>query len=219
MTKLPIWIAATIAWLLLFFSVERFHEPINLASFVYVLASAVAITVVALPRRNSSSLRTLLLGTLCLHLGLKLALGYQILGPSLSITVTEAAGLLITVLLAQRRNEFFDRLAPRLAHDVTDEKYSHARSVPGCAGRATPASLAAVAAPHFLPGLLVDLHRGSVLKLHGLLPLALHRLHEFLLNLPDFLLRPDHFLRGGFGESASCHRLPPGNNDHPAGRG
>ena len=107
MTKLRIWIAATVAWLLVFFSVERFHEPINFASFVYVLASAAAITVVIVPRRNTSSLRFLLFGTLGLHLVLKVVLGYQILGPSLPITVTEATALLITVLLAQRIHGFY----------------------------------------------------------------------------------------------------------------
>lgn len=102
MTKLRIWIAATIAWLLVFFSVERFHEPINLASFVYVLASLAAIAVMALQRRNSGSLGFLLMSVLCLHLGFKAVLGYQVFGASLPITVTEASALLITVLLAQR---------------------------------------------------------------------------------------------------------------------
>lgn len=102
MTTLRIWIAATIAWLLLFLSIERFHEPINLASFVYVLASVAAIAVVAVQRRNSSSLGFLLISTLCLYLGLKVTLGYQVFGANLTITVTEACALLITVLLAQR---------------------------------------------------------------------------------------------------------------------
>lgn len=102
MAKLRIWIAATIAWMLIFFSIERFHEPLNLASFVYVLASVAAIVVVALQRRNSASLGFLLLSMLCLHLGLKATLGYQVFGTNLPITVTEACALLITVLLAQR---------------------------------------------------------------------------------------------------------------------
>lgn len=102
MAKLRMWIAATIAWLLIFFSIERFHEPLNLASFVYVLASVAAIVVVALQRRNSSSLGFLLISTLCLHLGLKATLGYEVFGTNLTITVTEACALLITVLLAQR---------------------------------------------------------------------------------------------------------------------
>lgn len=102
MAKLRIWIAAAIGWLLIFFNIERFHEPINLASFVYVLASVAAIAVVALRRRNSSSLGFLLLSTLCLHLGFKATLGYQVFGASLPITVTEASALIITVLLAQR---------------------------------------------------------------------------------------------------------------------
>ena len=102
MAKLRIWIAATIAWLLIFFNIERFHEPLNIASFVYVLASLAAIVVVALPPRNSSSLGFLVISTLCLHLGLKATLGYQVFGPNLPITVTEACALLITVILVQR---------------------------------------------------------------------------------------------------------------------
>ncbi len=102
MTKLRIWIAATIGWLLVFFSIERLHGPINLASFVYVLAACAAVTVLVLPRRNSSSLAFLMTSTLALHLGLKVTLGYEVFGASLPLTATEASSLLITVLLAQR---------------------------------------------------------------------------------------------------------------------
>ncbi len=102
MMKLRVWIAATIAWLLIFFSIERFHGPINMASFVYVLASVAAITVLMLQRRHFSSTKFLLISMLGMHLGLKVILGYQVFGASLPLTAMEASSLLITVMLAQR---------------------------------------------------------------------------------------------------------------------
>ena len=54
MARLRLWIAATLGWLLVFFNIERFHEPINLASFVYVLAAAVAMVTVAIARVRRS---------------------------------------------------------------------------------------------------------------------------------------------------------------------
>jgi len=128
MTKLRIWIATTIGWLLIFFSIERFHEPINLASFVYVLASVSAIAVVSLRRSNSSSLGFLLLSVLCLHIGLKATLGYPVFGANLPITVTESAALLLTVLLAQRIAASIDEFEEGAADVMT--MHLNGRSTP-----------------------------------------------------------------------------------------
>jgi len=50
MIRLRFWIAATLVWLLGFYNIERFHEPLNIASFVYVLAAVVAIAIVVVER-------------------------------------------------------------------------------------------------------------------------------------------------------------------------
>ena len=46
MVHLRFWIAATLAWLLVFYNIERFHAPINLASFVYVLVAGIGVSLI-----------------------------------------------------------------------------------------------------------------------------------------------------------------------------
>jgi len=117
MTKLRLWFALLLTWLLVFFNIERFHEPLNIASFVYVLAAVVAILVVVL--RNADGIRfgTLVAVMLFSLIVLKRMLGYQITGAALPITVTEACALLITAfvgrLIAMGIGEF-----EKNAHDV-----------------------------------------------------------------------------------------------------
>lgn len=101
MTKLRMRTAFLLAWLLLFFNIERFHPPINIASFVYVLAALVSIVIVVL--RGESRFRFGVIAgiTLATFLLVKGMLGYQIAHAALPLTVTEASTLLITASLAE----------------------------------------------------------------------------------------------------------------------
>lgn len=110
MTKLRMRIALLLTWLLVFFNIERFHEPINIASFVYVLAAMIAIVVVVLRGETRIRFGALVGAMLALFLALKWGLGYSILGAGLPLTVTETCALLITAvlvgLIAQGIREF-----------------------------------------------------------------------------------------------------------------
>jgi len=101
MDRIRWWIVVTLAWLLVFFNIERFHEPINLASFLYVLATVVAAVVVAW---NPLAVRPWATAAISLVLlfCLKWSFGYAILGKALPLTVTEACALLLTGLLARQ---------------------------------------------------------------------------------------------------------------------
>lgn len=101
MAQLRIWITATILWLLVFFNIERFHEPINLASVVYVFAALVAVVIVAFRSILSTPSWLLWSSIACVFLISKLALGYELAGESLPLTVTEATALAITIFFAQ----------------------------------------------------------------------------------------------------------------------
>ena len=46
MFRIRSWFTAIIGWLFLLYSVERIHEPINIASFVYVQAAVLAVAII-----------------------------------------------------------------------------------------------------------------------------------------------------------------------------
>ncbi|MEO8493617.1 MAG: hypothetical protein ABI614_01000 [Planctomycetota bacterium] len=112
MTKLRMRTAIFLAWLLLFFNIERFHEPINIASFVYVLAALVSIAIVVLRSESGGRFSVVVGTTLATFLFVKWMLGYQIAHVALPLTVTEACALLISAslawLIAQAIREFED---------------------------------------------------------------------------------------------------------------
>ncbi len=97
---LRLWVAALIVWLFLFFNVERIHEPINIASFVYPFAAAAAILVVTARRLSRRSLAWIQVGLVAAFFGLKVGLGYGLLGPDLPVTITELFAIGVTVALA-----------------------------------------------------------------------------------------------------------------------
>lgn len=97
MTHLRYWIAATFGWLFAVYNVERIHEPINIASFVYVMAAVISIACVVLPMLRRISLPWMAVAVGGSFLLLKVWLGYPIAGSHLPITVTEACVLAVTV--------------------------------------------------------------------------------------------------------------------------
>lgn len=134
MTKLRMRTAFLLAWLLVFFNIERFHAPINIASFVYVLAALVSIAVVVFRSETGLRFGVVVGATLITFLLVKWMLGYQMAHAALPLTVTEACALLITaslaLLIAQATSEFednarqvlhmhFDRDAPDLEASQT----------------------------------------------------------------------------------------------------
>ncbi len=89
-------------WLFVLYNVERYHEPINIASFVYIYSAAIVGGLVFVRQAHKFSpylLSTLLVG---LFLAIKSLRGYQIANASLPLTITEACAIIITVYIARR---------------------------------------------------------------------------------------------------------------------
>ena len=119
MRQLRIRIAFLLAWLLLFFNIERYHASINIASFVYILAALVSMAIVVLRSEKGLRFGVVIGSTLATFLLVKWMLGYQIAHVALPLTVTEACSLLITAsltkLIAEAIRDFEDR-AQRVLH-------------------------------------------------------------------------------------------------------
>jgi hypothetical protein len=85
------------------FNVERFHAPLNIASFVYVLATVVAVLILGIKPLGKMRLPWLLLLPMAAFLVLKLVWGYPLIGPmALPITVTEICAIVVTAALAHQ---------------------------------------------------------------------------------------------------------------------
>ena len=101
MKKLRFWFVALIAWFFLFYNLERLSEPLNIASFVYVLSAILAILIMLPLWPQELSLSWLFAASLGLFLGFKWWLGYPILGKEfLPLAVTEICCLWLTIVLA-----------------------------------------------------------------------------------------------------------------------
>jgi hypothetical protein len=122
MRSLRLWFAATVLWLLVLFNIERFHEPINIASFVYVLTGLSFAAVMVVP-----AIRKLGFGPLSVFVALMLIVfkyyfGYPIVGNALPLTVTELAAVTLTLWLAHGASQAmmqFDRSLTTLASTQT----------------------------------------------------------------------------------------------------
>lgn len=102
MKKLQIWFALFFSWLFVLYNIERLHAPINLASFVYVLAAALAIPVVLFPKLQQAPTAWLAGATVPVVLSLKAWFDYPITGHALPLTLTEVGTTALTVCLAQK---------------------------------------------------------------------------------------------------------------------
>lgn len=102
MNKIKVWCAVFFSWLFVLYNIERLHSPINLASFVYILAAVIAIPVIMFPQPHRLSLVWLLLLAAAVTVGIKAWLGYSITAASLPLTVTELGAVGLTTVLARQ---------------------------------------------------------------------------------------------------------------------
>ena len=102
MAKLRFWVSAALLWLAFLLSIERLYEPINIASFVYVMAALMVVITSVLPLRRRWQAGTLMAVAMCLYLALKIVLRYPLLGPGLPLTVTEIVALVVSSWLGRR---------------------------------------------------------------------------------------------------------------------
>jgi hypothetical protein len=89
------------AWLVFFFNIERVSEPINIASFVYVITGLLALITLGIGLRGLSSLWPILIA-IVIFIGLKIVFKHPILGSAIPITVTELGAIALTGVLAHR---------------------------------------------------------------------------------------------------------------------
>ncbi len=121
MTRLRLWCTALLAWFAVFFNIERLYAPLNISSFVYVLAAGCSVLVLLCPWLVRLRLRNLLLCVLAVLLGLKHALGYRIGGGYLPITVTEFCAAAVSIALARQVALLFEVFQTALFHNMVGE--------------------------------------------------------------------------------------------------
>ncbi len=100
MRRLRLSCALFFCWLFVLYNIERLHEPINLASFVYVVACLSAAPMILAPRLSHVSLVKLLPPVAAAVLLLKAVFGYPLGGPDVPLTVMELGVVSLTVVLA-----------------------------------------------------------------------------------------------------------------------
>lgn len=97
-----IWVAITLGWLFLLFNLERVHEPLNIASFVYVQVTLIGVILLLSHWVRRRSLSVLAITILIPFLVLKPLLNYDLLGASLPLTIMEVCILLFSAALFLR---------------------------------------------------------------------------------------------------------------------
>jgi GGDEF domain-containing protein len=122
------WLAILLLWLGFVFNLERLHKPINIASFVYVLAALLASAIVVVPPMRRATIGWVAAGALALMFVLKVVLGYGLMGSSLPLTVTEAVVMAITVFLAHQIAFFTHRFEQTAAEVATSRWRTHPHS-------------------------------------------------------------------------------------------
>jgi hypothetical protein len=128
MQRLRFWFAGFFLWFFVLYNIERYHEPINLASFTYVLVAGIGAVLIAFPRLGRIGLPWLMLAPLPLFFALKMWLRYPILGSNLPITVTELCTIEVTLMLAWHIGRSLATFREAVADVMTAHLPKHAQS-------------------------------------------------------------------------------------------
>ncbi len=91
-----------VGWLVFFLNIERVSEPINIASFVYVVTGFLALITLGTTQLRTLSPLWPILIAIVIFIGLKIIFKYPILGSALPITVTELGAITLTGVLAHQ---------------------------------------------------------------------------------------------------------------------
>ncbi|WP_153558899.1 nucleotidyl cyclase domain-containing protein [Roseimaritima sediminicola] len=100
MKRLQLSILMLFGWFFVFYNIERLFEPINLASFVYLLAPACGMVLLAVPRLYRMPPALFLPVALVAVVVLRSAFGYRLDGAAFSLAVTETVAVWITLWLS-----------------------------------------------------------------------------------------------------------------------
>jgi len=100
--QLLFWVVGLCLWLAVFYNLERWNEPINISSFVYVYTLIIVVAVLLVRWLQQVPIYWVFLIALPPYFLLKILLGYEIGGSNLPITVTEISAIGVTILLARQ---------------------------------------------------------------------------------------------------------------------
>lgn len=113
------------SWLFLVYNIERLTDPINIASFVYILNMSLLIMIIAIPWLRSIPLIWALILPMPIFFFIKVGLGYQVGGQKLPLTITEIFILSLTIVLARLLGERLDEIS----NSITQVVLSHLRDL------------------------------------------------------------------------------------------
>lgn len=103
MYKLRFWLSLLIIWLFFFYNIERINEPINIASFVYLLVPIAGSLMLLIPRLfKRVGIAGYFTIVLLVYLGIKIALHYELVAQSLPITITEIFSIFVSLFLFRK---------------------------------------------------------------------------------------------------------------------
>ena len=116
MKRLRFLVATLIAWLFLFYNIERLSAPINITDVAYTFVPFVAALTILVPRLRKVPLGVLLVAPIPVFLVLKAWWKSRVWGASLPLTVTEICVIVVTILLAHWVSNEVSEFESVLAH-------------------------------------------------------------------------------------------------------
>lgn len=121
MARLRFEFLATLAWFFALYNIERIHQPLDIASFLYAYTAFLTVLILVIPRVSTLSLSWLLVIPPMPFLLLKLYFGYDLFGSNLPITVTETCAIELTAIFARNVATSLDSLQ----HAATNAILNH----------------------------------------------------------------------------------------------
>jgi len=116
MKRLRLLVAMLITWLILFYSIERLSEPINISRVAYPFAPLLALLIVLVPRLRKTPLWILLTVPTPIFLVLKAWAGYRVWGTGIPLTITEICAIAVTTILAYLVSNGVNEFERAIAH-------------------------------------------------------------------------------------------------------
>lgn len=124
MKRLHFSILALFGWFFVFYNIERLHEPINLASFVYVLAPALGMLMLSITRLHRVAVSLFIPIAFASVALLRWRLGYPLAADALGLFVLEGSATWVTIWLSSQLargiDEYQNAAATAIFRHVTD---------------------------------------------------------------------------------------------------
>ena len=115
MRQIRVRVAILSGWLILFYSIERLIDPVNITDVAYAMVLIAVLLTLLVPRWSRDPLWVILAIPLLTFLAVKAWTGVDVLGAGTLLTVAEVGAIVVTILLARwvglAMNEFEDVIA------------------------------------------------------------------------------------------------------------